>query len=452
MSKRKVFNAGLTRRDFLRLSASGLGASTFNFSGLHPLLRPKFQEGPQNVTGSVEVWGYTGTLDSYVAATEALQAKYSGLQITTQAFSYLEAHANILNALTSGVGVPDVVNFDVDYVGDFAAGMLDLSEKFAPYADQFVPIAVKLAGTPDGKLLGLPQDNQPMGFAYRADIFEEYGITEDDLATWEGFVEAGKKLYTDSGETIHMLAMDAPGSQMAVLGAPHQVHEVFFHLAGYHGVFFNREDDKVIIDEPDAVAAIEVFKSILDPEVTLISQTTDSSLAAYQSGLIASNICPAWWPLGLKSQLADQSGLWRIMRLPALTEDGIRAAFQIPTCTGIPMLSDNPDGAWGVLYDVQLTEEAQWKFYEVTNGILPTHKAVVSELETLDIEYFGGQKIYALFGEILADIPDVWFGRGWVEARTVMTTAIEPIMRGEVPVEDGLHNAAEELRRKLNKS
>jgi lactose/L-arabinose transport system substrate-binding protein len=259
-------------------------------------------------------------------------------------------------------------------------------------------------------------------------------------------------LWTDSGETIKMIAMDAPGSQMAVLGGPHQVHEVFLHLAGYHGVFFNREDDRVIIDEPEAVAAIEVFKAVCDPDVAYTLQTTDSSTAAYQSGLIATNICPAWWPLALNSQLADQTGLWRLMRLPALEDGGERAAFQIPTITGIPLLSDNPDGAWGVLYEVQLTEEAQWRFFEVTGGILPTHKAVVSELETREIEYFGGQKVYALFGEILADIPDVWFGRGWVEARNAMTIAIEPIIRGEIPVEDGLHNTAEELRRSLGKS
>ena len=46
---------------------------------------------------------------------------------------------------------------------------------------------------------------------------------------------------------------------------------------------------------------------------------------------------------------------------------------------------------------------------------------------------------------------EVWFGRGWVEARNILTIGIEPIMRGEIPVEDGLHNSAEEMRRRLNK-
>jgi lactose/L-arabinose transport system substrate-binding protein len=444
----KSKRSGLSRRDFLRLSAGGLGAAALSgpIGGFGPWLKPA----QQNVTGRVEIWGYTGTIDHYKAAKEALEKKYPGLEIVTQDFSYLEAHANILNALTSGVGVPDLVNFDVDYVGDFAGGMLDISEQFKPYADEFEPIAVKLASY-GGKLLGLPQDNQPMGYAYRADIFEKYKITEDNLATWAGLVEAGKKLYKDSGNTIKMIAMDAPGSQMAVLGAPHQVHEVFLHLAGYHGVFFNKEDDKVIIDEPAAIKAIEVFKSICDPEVSHTLHTTDSSVAAYQSGLVASNICPAWWPLGLQSQLKEQTGLWRIMRLPALEKGGLRAAFQIPTVTGIPAKAANPTAAWAVLYDAQLTTEAQLKFNEVTGGIFVTNKKAVDELVKRELPYFGGQKIYQLFEEILGDIPDVFFGKGWVEARSVLTSGIEPIIRGEISVEEGMKKAADEIRRKLNK-
>jgi len=444
-----MFKKAMSRRDFLRLSAVGAAGLAGSLGGISPLLaKPSFV--PTGLSGKVDIWGFLGTIEHFQAVEEAIEAANPGFEITTQAASYLDNHANITNALVSGVGVPDLVNFDVAYMGDFADGLFDMTELFAPYADQFVPIAVKLASV-GGRLLGLPQDNQPMGMAYRADIFEQYGITEDDLATWEGFVEAGKKLWTDSGETIKMIAMDAPGSQMSVLGAPHQVHEVFLHLAGYHGVFFNREDDKVIVDEPDAIAAIEVFKTICDPAVAWISQTTDSSLAAYQSGLVATNICPAWWPLGLTSQLADQTGNWRIMRLPALAEGGLRAAFQVPSCTGIPTLSANIDAAWQVLVEAQLTAEAQMRFYEISGGVMPTHIEVVNELATKEIEYFGGQKIYGLFLEILADIPDVWFGRGWVEARTILTSGIEPIMRGEIGVEEGLKTAAEDMRRSLSK-
>jgi len=405
---------------------------------------------PATMTGHVLIWGYNGTIDHYKAAKEGLEAKYPGLQIETQEFGYLDAHANILNALNSGVGVPDLCNFDVDYVGDFADGMADLTERMAPYADKFEPIALKLAGR-DGKLLGMPQDNEPVGFTYRKDIFDKYKITEDDLSTWAGFVEAGKKLWKDSGNTIHMIAMDSPGSQLPLGGAPHQNHEAFLHQAGFPGVFFNKEDDTVVIDTPEAIAGIEVFKSILDPDVALIFQDPNATIAAYKAGLVASQICPAWYPLGMRGNLPDESGMWRIMRLPALKEGGQRWAFHVPTVTGIPAAAANPDAAWGILYEAQLTKEAQLKFNQVTNGILVTQIEALAELDEQPIDFFGGQKIYAFWEDVLKDIPDVYFGRGWVEARAILTNGIEPIMRGDVSVADGLKSSADEIRRQLNK-
>jgi len=452
----------MSRRDFLRASAGGLGAAAFGASriGHVPWLKNPalFQDSteepgpdPATMTGHVLIWGYNGTIDHYKAAKDGLEAKYPGLQIETQEFGYLDAHANILNALNSGVGVPDLANFDVDYVGDFADGMADLTERMAPYADKFVPIALKLAGH-DGKLLGMPQDNEPVHFAYRKDIFDQYGITEDDLATWEGFVEAGKKLWKDSGNKIHMIAMDSPGSQLPLGGAPHQNHEAFLHESGFPGVFFNKEDDKVIIDTPEAIAGIEVFKSILDPDVALIFQDPNATIAAYKAGLIASQICPAWYPLGLRGNLPDESGLWRIMRLPALKDGGQRWAFHVPTVTGIPQQAANPDAAWGIMYEAQLTKEAQLKFNQVTNGILVTQTEALAVLDEEPIDFFGGQKIYAFWDEVLKDIPDVYFGRGWVEARAILTNGIEPIMRGDVSVADGLKAAADSIRSQLGKS
>jgi len=345
--------------------------------------------------------------------------------------------------------VADLANFDVDYVGSFAAGMTDLADKFKPFADQYVPIAVNLASY-QGKLVGLPQDNEPMGFAYRKDIFDKYKITEDDLATWDGFVQAGKKLWKDSGQKIKMISMDSPGSQMPILGIPHQIHEVFLHEAGYPGVFFNKADDHVVIDEPAAIAAIKVFKTITDPDVAYTFQTTDGSVAAYKAGLVATNICPAWWGYALTGEFPDQSGMWRVMRLPALSAGSKRVAFQIPTVTGIPSKAPNPAGGWAVLYDAQLTKEAQQKFYDVSH-ILPTNKEVVAKLNDTPLDYFGGEKVYGVLQQVLDDIPEVYFGKGWPEARAILTTGIEPIIRGDMTAEDGMHAAAEEMRRKLNK-
>ncbi len=310
-------------------------------------------------TGEVEIWGWLGADNHFIAARDAgrYAAMFPDLTVTPVRFSCPDAHANLLNALTSGLNVPDLVNFHASYTNSFADGLLDLGERFAPYSQHFPPRILNLAISAD-RVVGVPQDIEPVALAYRADIFERYGITEDDLATWEGYVEAGRKLWRDSGETIKMIAMDAPGSQMAVFGAPHQVHEVFLHLAGYHGVFFDREDRAVIIDERQALIAFETFQTITAPEVAWIFQNPTVSVEAYRAGRVATNICPAWWIVVLSTEFSDQAGLWRLMPLPALRPGFPRAALQIPTLTGIPLMALNPDAAWEVLYDTQITADA----------------------------------------------------------------------------------------------
>jgi len=91
------------------------------------------------------------------------------------------------------------------------------------------------------------------------------------------------------------------------------------------------------------------------------------------------------------------------------------------------------------------------KFNQVTNGILVTQIEALAELDPKPMDYFGGQTIYQFWEDVLKDIPDVYFGRGWVEARAILTNGIEPIMRGDVSVADGLKTAADEIRRQLNK-
>src|SRR3954469_7496789 len=97
----------LTRRDFLKLSAGGLGAAAVGASRMGQMswLKPSYLQectpeatdqgvDPATMTGHVLIWGYNGTIDHYKAAKDGLEAKYPGLTIETQEFGYLDAHAN----------------------------------------------------------------------------------------------------------------------------------------------------------------------------------------------------------------------------------------------------------------------------------------------------------------------------------------------------------------------
>ena len=84
--------------------------------------------------------------------------------------------------------------------------------------------------------------------------------------------------------------------------------------------------------------------------------------------------------------------------------------------------------------------------------ILPAWAPLLTELGDQPDEYFGGQKTFQLWDEIARDAPKVFFGTGFLEAQQIFGAHLPDILSGAKSVEDGLHETAEEMRQKLNKS
>ena len=107
-------------------------------------------------------------------------------------------HTNLLNAIVAGTGAPDLCAIDVLRLTQYIDGLVDLSAHRAEYEDYFVPPILDL-GSYQGKLYGLATDSEPMGLLYRKDIWDQYGIAEEDIETWADLAEAGNKVNQDSG-------------------------------------------------------------------------------------------------------------------------------------------------------------------------------------------------------------------------------------------------------------
>jgi lactose/L-arabinose transport system substrate-binding protein len=444
----------MSRRDFLRLSAGAATATILASGNLKAVLAQEGTPSPTltpipGLSGDVVVWGWAGEADLFRAAIPEMKQLYPDVNVRVEEMSYEDTHTNILAAVNTGVGVPDVVNFDVNYVGDFAAGMMDLTDKMQPYLDEIIPISVKL-GTYKGRILGVPQDSQPVGMFYRNDLFEKYGLDAEQIQTYDDLIQAGKKVNDATKGDVKMLGMGV-GSKLS-LGDPHLIIDLLLVQNGLGGTYFNREDDKVVVDTPEAIEAMGVLKQISDPAICFTDMADDAATAAYDAGKILTTFAPGWFPYAMQGNLSQLAGKWRMMRLPAIKTGGLRASYQIPTVTGIPKGSANPDAAWELTRLALVSIEGQIKFNQVTGGVMPTWKRALEVLSEKPFEYFGGQKIYALYIAIAEDIPDVWFGRGWPEARSIMNKHTEPVIRREATPEEACKAAAEEMRQKLNKS
>ena len=108
-------------------------------------------------------------------------------------------------------------------------------------------------------------------------------------------------------------------------------------------------------------------------------------------------------------------------------------------------ISPGSSRSWG------LTGDGARTLFDLTH-ILPADAALLDELQSQPDEYFGGQKTFELWGEIARDAPKVFFGKGFTEAQAILGNHLQQILSGEKSAEDGMHEAAEEMRAKLKKS
>ena len=250
----------LTRRDFLRLSA-GAATAAFLASRQLPLALAQETTPIPGLSGDVVVWGWTGVIEQFQAVIPDMQALYPDVNVRVEEMGYDDTHTNILAAVNTGVGVPDVVNFDTNYLGEFADGLTDLTDRLQPYLDEIIPISVKL-GTYQGKILGVPQDSQPAGMFYRSDKFEEYGIDAEKIETYADLVAAAREVSAATKGEVKMLCMDV-GSKLS-MGDPHLIIDLLLVQNGLGGTYFNRDDDKVVVDTPEAIEAMEVLRPYLN--------------------------------------------------------------------------------------------------------------------------------------------------------------------------------------------
>jgi lactose/L-arabinose transport system substrate-binding protein len=430
---------GITRRRFLSGSAMAAAGAFAAGRGLTPL-RPASAQ-----SGTLTVWAFEGTFEGLQSQIPVFNQKYPNVTVDLKQFGYDDIHTNLLNAIVAGSGAPDLCAIDVLRLTQYIDGLVDLSAHRAEYEDYFVPPVLDL-GSYQGKLYGLATDSEPIGLFYRKDIWDQYGISEDTIETWADLVEAGNKMDQDSGGQIKLYAISSNEFNL---------YEVMATEQGFPGYYFDETDTKVIVDDPKAIAAAKVIKDLWDGKGgqhdPALGVYGDEETVLIKSGRVASQVVgAAWYPSTLTQQMPELSGKWRLMRLPAIEKGGPRVGYQYPTIYVMPQQSQMQDLAWE-LEILGMTGAGARALFDKTH-ILPADAALLKELEPQPDEYFGGQKTFQLWSEIAHDAPKVFFGTGFTEAQSILGTHMQQILSGEKSPEDGMHEAAEEMRAKLKKS
>lgn len=426
----------LSRRTFLRGSAAAAIAGIYGTA----LAACGTATAKSNV---LTVWGFPGTIEGLQSILPTFRQRYPQLDVHVQVFDYATVHTNLLNALVTSTGAPDLVAIDSSYLASYAPGVLDLADKRWQASRDFLPPVTQLSSY-RGKFCGLVTDSEPMALAYRKDIWDRYGLHENDIETWDDLAAASDQLHQRSAGRIFMYPM---------LSNETSTYEVLAVEQGFGGYYFSDDDRSVIVDDPKVIAAVSVLKRLWEsPGVYRNPQggyTGDEATTLLKNGKLAAQLCPGWYPETLKQNMPEQAGKWRLMRLPAVQRGGPRVGYQYPTIFVIPKDTQYATEAW-TLEHMGLTGSGARHLYE-TAHVLPAAKAVFDENIPKPDKFFGGQHVFSLWQEISADSPRIMFGDGLQEAQAIMGKNLAHVFNGTTSPAAAMHTAAADMRLKLNK-
>jgi multiple sugar transport system substrate-binding protein len=304
-------------------------------------------------------------------------------------------HRELQASIAAGRGAPDVAMIEEAWVGRYKddAGFENLLE--APYnantlKNDFVEFRWNMATSVDGKqMIGLVWDIGPACFFYNRQVFASVGLptepgdVEKHLSTWEGVLDAARKVYI-------------PGQRWFVPNAADVFGMIFMNRDFYDAKL------NLVLERPGVMEALNAAMTIRrngwDANVGLWDNETYGYVGGDQLAGLAAG---CWYGGFLKSWIApDGAGKWGICRLPA----GIADSNQGGSFLAIPSQSGNKDAAWKFIRFALATAKAQNTIFETVDYFPGFRPAWNDPLYNEADPYFAGQKTRTLWADIANNV------------------------------------------------
>ncbi len=378
-----------------------------------------------------------------VIASADFKAKYPNVTVELKVADWQTHHDRLTTVIAAGEVPNDVEAIDTAYLGKFmnTATLTDLNQ--APFnAKSFtgalVPYAVKNATTPDGKLMALPVDIAPGVLLYRKDLADKAGVSFDELASWDQYIDACKKV---------MSAVNKPGAKMKVFGVPHPGDVALCPInGGLTGLV--DESGNPLAPKEKFIAALELAKKVraakIDGDFSSWSQPWE---AAYTNGQIVTSPNGAWFVGTLATGFAaNESGLWRMAYLPGKEYVSFGGSYLVIPAK-VP--ADRKPAAWEVLKYFTANKEAQLLNFKVLTAFPVLVALYTDPVMDEPVEYLGGQKARQIVVDVAKNCKPDRITAGDAAIQGILINAINAVATGadvEKAYAEALAQAKESLK------
>ena len=390
--------------------------------------------------GTITVWGWNTAAEAMEHIVPDFNKQFPDVQVKVVNMGHPDVHDRIAaDCAAGGTDMPDVTiveNQEAELLWSrFPECFADMKPLgYDAYADKF-PAFKKTELTADGKVYAMPWDSGPVMMFYRRDLYKAAGVDPASIETWDDFIAAGKKVAATTDGKV-MMATIGKGSD----------DEWFRMMAVQNNCFYFSLDGKsVTVNQPGCVEALSKGKDIWDAKILNVGGW-DQRIQSFKASATASQIFGGWYEGTIRSNAADQSGMWGAYRMPAFKAGGNRASNNGGSSLAISSASGNKAAAWAYVSFALGTDAGQIGMMKY-RGLVPALLSATSDPYVKEPQpFWGGQPVWADMLATLPDIPTYRSTAYYTDATGIMKVVVNDYLDGKYKsAKEALYAAAHQI-------
>lgn len=328
--------------------------------------------------------------------------------------------------------------------------LVDMTDYLKSVEGQLVPGALGDSSY-DGRLYGMPDAVRPQLLFYNNEILEKYGVDPASMSTFDGYLEAGRKLKTDSKGEVQLSQIDPSTYAWRYWGRRGLLPQA-------NATIWDKDGKIVFGDDPGVRKAFNYLSTLHKEEHLFVTKMFQAPLYdAVKAGKIATFYIGAFMDEFLRGNVTEMSGKWRVMNAPTFDGVGKAGAPVISLFCAVQKPNGQYAGLWQKLWhDFQFDAAAReaWTKEMVSenapyaNPIAPA--LLSSPFWKEPTEFYGGQSFREAEAKGLENpSTNMRVTAADAEADSLISPELEKFVAGAQSMDDAIKNATEAMKNRI---
>lgn len=367
---------------------------------------------------ALNVYVATGKLTNYVESSAKIYNEKTGANVKLKITNVASGTATvqmITPKLVTHEDMPDIVSM----ADTAAAGVLDKFEDafysatdygfYKEHGENFYEQKLNILKeqTENHTVVPWASDFTPAVSFYQPALFEEVGVSFNDIKSWDEYIEVAKKIMEKTG--TKGIALPEAGDQ-----------ELFVNLMAQQSQPLITSAGDINLGTKEAKNAVKIIKKMIDAGIVNFYGAQDGEKAFQESAMF---VAGGWYAVNMSMNFPDAAGKWRMGAVIPFSEDN---PGKSPVSGGssfyVPKDGKNPEVAQQflsfMLSDPDCLANALAEGVTTSNQL--AYQTAPAE-KTFD--YYGGQQYNKLINELNQETADVTYPASYGDATAYLTTA-----------------------------